>query len=78
MAHSVETAHHFVVCLRNDDYPASLEPRKIYEWLPDPDAEKHGQLRIIDESGEDYLYPKTYFVSIELPEAAEEAVVNKA
>jgi hypothetical protein len=78
MAHSVDTAHHFVVCLRNEDYPASLEPRKIYECLPDPDAEKHGQLRIVDESGEDYLYPKTYFVSIELPEAAEEAVVNKA
>jgi hypothetical protein len=78
MAHPVETAHHFVVCLRNDDYPVSLEPRKIYECLPDPDAEKHGQLRIVDESGEDYLYPKHYFVSIELPAAAEEAVVNKA
>jgi len=78
MAHSVDAAHHFVVCLRNDDYPASLETRRIYECLPDPDAEKHGQLRIVDESGEDYLYPKTYFVSIELPEAAEETMVNKA
>ena len=48
----------FVVCVKNDGYSASLEKRKIYLMLRDPSAEKHGQLRIIDKSGDDYLYPK--------------------
>ncbi|KYC39909.1 hypothetical protein WA1_28490 [Scytonema hofmannii PCC 7110] len=61
----------FVVCIRNDDYPASLEVRKIYQVLPDNYANEHRLLRIIDESGEDYLYPVVYFVPIELPQAAE-------
>jgi hypothetical protein len=61
----------FAVCVKNEDYPASLEVRKIYEVLPDKKAEKHGLVRIIDESGEDYLYPQDFFVSIEIPEAAE-------
>jgi hypothetical protein len=56
----------FVICLRNNGYEVSLEPRKLYQILPDPDAAKHQQLRVIDESGEDYLYPKSYFVPIEL------------
>ncbi len=51
----------FVVCLLNEGYPASLEPRKLYEWLDNPQAESKGMLRIIDESGEDYLYPKAFF-----------------
>ncbi len=59
----------FVICVRNDDYPAALERRKIYRSLPEPDAERRGLVRIIDESGEDYLYPSDYFVAIELPEA---------
>ncbi|MFO8240749.1 MAG: hypothetical protein ACQES8_07985 [Thermodesulfobacteriota bacterium] len=70
--------HHFVVCVRNDDYSASLEKRKIYEILPDPELEKHHQVRIIDESGEDYIYPEEYFVSLELPKETEEAVVHAA
>ena len=61
----------FAVCVKNDDYPASLEIRKIYEVLPDEKAAKHGLVRIIDESGEDYLYPQDFFVTIEIPEAAE-------
>lgn len=61
----------FAVCVKNDEYPASLEVRKIYEVLPDEKAAKHGLIRIIDESGEDYLYPQEFFVSIEIPEAAE-------
>jgi hypothetical protein len=61
----------FAVCVKNDDYPASLEIRKIYEVLPDEKAAKHGLVRIIDESGEDYLYPEEFFVPIEIPEAAE-------
>ena len=61
----------FAVCVNNDEYPASLEVRKIYEVLPDEKAAKHGLVRIIDESGEDYLYPQDFFVAIEIPEAAE-------
>jgi hypothetical protein len=68
----------FAVCIRNDDYPASLEKRKIYEILPDTEAEKYHQLRIIDESGEDYLYPKDYFVPIKLPKDVEQAVIEAA
>ncbi|MDZ7663586.1 hypothetical protein [Thiohalophilus sp.] len=72
------TEHRFVICIRNDEYPASLETRKIYEAIPDQEAEKHHQLRIIDESGEDYFYPEEYFVHIELSKAAEEALVKAA
>ncbi len=61
----------FAVCVKNEDYPVALEIRKIYEILPDEKAAKHGLVRVIDESGEDYLYPKDFFVPIELPEAAE-------
>jgi len=61
----------FAVCVRNDDYPASLELRKIYELLPDSKAERVGQLRVRDESGEDYLYPSEYFLPIKLPVSIE-------
>jgi hypothetical protein len=64
-----------VVCVKNEGYPASLEVRKIYSVIPDRSAEKRGFLRIVDESGEDYLYPKGYFVAIELPNAAAKAFV---
>jgi len=57
----------FVVCIRSEDYPASLECRKLYRLLPDPFAEAHGQVRIIDESGEDYLYPDELFAAVALP-----------
>jgi hypothetical protein len=67
-----------VVCVRNDQYPASLERRKIYELLPDSDAERHGQVRIVDESGEDYLYPADYFVQLDLPQETEKAVIEAA
>jgi hypothetical protein len=58
---------HFAICVRNDDYPASLELRKLYPVLKDEFADKHGMVRVIDESGEDYLFPEDYFVSVELP-----------
>jgi hypothetical protein len=64
-----------VVCIDNEGYAASLEKRKIYVALRDANAEKHGLLRIIDESGEDYLYPKTSFRSIALPQAVKKAVL---
>lgn len=66
----------FVICIRNDDYPASLEKRKIYVQLPDAEAEKHHHLRVIDESGEDYLYPEAYFMAIELPDEIKRAVME--
>jgi hypothetical protein len=65
----------FFVCVNNEDYPASLEKRKIYVALRDAGAEKHGMLRIIDESGEDYLYPKSLFRAIALPLAIRRAVL---
>jgi hypothetical protein len=67
-----------VVCVDNDDYPAALEKRKIYISLRDPAAEKSGLIRIIDESGEDYLYPKTMFRSIALPQSVRKAVMAAA
>lgn len=57
---------HLVLCLDNTDYEASLELRKFYEALPDIDADAHGQLRVIDESGEDYLYPASRFIKVPL------------
>jgi hypothetical protein len=68
----------FVICVENTDYPASLEVRKVYELLPDPDAKAHAQIRVVDESGEDYLYPAAYFVEVSLPKDAEEAVIHAA
>ena len=65
---------HFAVCVRNDDYEGALELRKIYEVLDDPDAEPHDLIRVIDESGEDYLYPREWFLPIELPDNIEEAI----
>jgi hypothetical protein len=68
-------AKQLVVCVDNDGYAVSLEKRKIYVALRDAAAEKHGLLRIIDESGEDYLYPKALFRAIELPQAVRRAVL---
>ncbi len=67
----------FAVCVNNAEYPASLELHKIYRVLPDKDAEVDGDLRVIDESSEDYLYPADYFVLIELPKAVEKSVRQK-
>jgi hypothetical protein len=71
-------AKQFVVCVDNEGYRASLEKRRIYVALRDIAAEKHGLLRIVDESGEDYLYPKTFFRSIALPQAVKKAVMAAA
>ena len=69
---------HFVICVDNEGYEVSLETRKLYVNLPDPDSEKLGLLRVIDESGEDYLFPQTNFVSIELPSPVQKAVLLAA
>lgn len=68
----------FVICVRNDDYPASLEVRKLYPRIPDADAESHGQIRIVDESGEDYLYPEEYFVAVDLPIEIQRTITGAA
>jgi hypothetical protein len=65
----------FVVCLKNKGYDVSLERRKIYQVLSDPSAAKHGLVRVIDESGEDYLYPQSFFAPIELPQPVRRAVL---
>ena len=64
----------FVICLRNKGYEASLEPLKIYRLLLDRDAEKHKLMRIVDESGDDYLYPASFFKPIELPQPIRRAI----
>ena len=68
----------FVICVDNSDYPVSLERRKIYEVLPDPDAAKTGLIRVIDESGEDYLYPASCFIDANLSKETRAAVVQAA
>ena len=63
----------FALCIENRDCE-DLERRKIYQVLPDDAAKKEGYLRIIDESGEDYLYPESYFILVQLPREAQEAL----
>jgi hypothetical protein len=64
----------FLLCVKNDAYPASLDVLKVYRAHPDPVAEAKNYVRVVDESGEDYLYPAAYFVAIELPQAALDVV----
>ena len=71
-----EQTNKFAVCINNDDYPASLELHKIYRVLPDEDAETDGDLRVVDESGEDYLYPAQRFILVELPQAVEKSLLQ--
>jgi hypothetical protein len=63
---------HYMICVENRGYEASLELMKIYELLPDRGAEKHHQVRVIDESGEDYLYPAKFFAPVRLPAETKE------
>jgi len=67
-----------VVCVDNEGYPASLDRRKIYVALPDAAAEKHGLIRVVDESGEDYLYPKAFFRPLALSPSLKKAVLAAA
>jgi hypothetical protein len=71
-----QTQPQFAVCINNTAYPASLERHKIYRVLPDEEAAHDGDIRVIDESGEDYLYPATYFVVIEVPQEVERAILH--
>jgi len=64
------------VCVRNKGYEASLERNKIYAVLPDEDAKQDGDLRVIDESGEDYLFSADRFVAIEVPAAVRASLLK--
>ena len=66
----------FAICVDNSEYSASLELHKLYRVIPDEDAKKDGDLRIIDESGEDYLYPADWFVAVEVPKAVQASLLK--
>jgi len=76
MKKSNKTLSDFVVCVNNSDYPASLELHKIYRVVIDEEAKLEGDIRVIDESGEDYLYPSSYFVPIQVPHTVEESLLR--
>ncbi len=71
----MSTQHQFAICVQNEGYPVSLELWKVYRVLPDDKAAKHQLMRVVDESGEDYLYDQSWFVPIRLPQAAKEAML---
>jgi hypothetical protein len=73
-----EQTRRFAICIQNTDYPAALEVRKIYQVLADDDATAHQYMRVIDESGDDYLYPADYFLMIELPQTVQDAILHAA
>jgi hypothetical protein len=75
MANS-DPAEKFLLCVNNESYPASLEVRKVYQSLPDSDAASRGFVRVIDESGEDYLYPSNCFVALKLSREAARVFVQ--
>lgn len=68
----------FVICINNQDYPASLQLWKVYRVLPDEKGARHKMIRVIDESGEDYLFSANNFVSVQLPQAVESAMLAVA
>lgn len=76
MKNDSTAAPEFVVCVRNDGYLASLEPRKLYRTIPDADAIETGMIRVVDESGEDYLFPADFFLPVELSHAVEQALLR--
>ena len=76
MQKSKQNLPEFVVCINNSDYPASLELHKIYRVIADKEAEDEGDIRVIDESGEDYIYPSSYFVPIQVPQTVEESLLR--
>jgi len=65
-------AKQFAICIHNGEYAGTLELRKVYEVLPDPVAADRNYLRVIDESGEDYLYPRSWFVPVSVPQGVEQ------
>jgi hypothetical protein len=78
MRHKTHESRLFAVCLKNAEYLASLELHKIYRAIPDADAARDGDIRVIDESGEDYLYPADWFALVKLPQAVQDAILRAA
>ena len=68
----------FAICIHNAEYAAALERRKVYQVIPDSQAAQQELVRIIDESGEDYLYPTSYFVPVTFPPSVQEAILQAA
>jgi hypothetical protein len=73
---AASTGGHFAVCVDNDGYEASLERNKIYVVLPDHDAERDGDIRVVDESGEDYVFSADRFVAIDVPDAVRASLLR--
>ncbi len=73
-----KSGRRLLLCLSNDGYEASLETRKVYVALADALAAKHGLVRVIDESGDDYLYPGKFFAAVDLPPSLRRAVLAAA
>jgi hypothetical protein len=76
MAISPGVETRFAICVCNEGYPAALELHRIYRVLPDPQAEGYGLVRIVDESGDGYLYPKEFFQAVDLSAAAREELLR--
>lgn len=74
---TTKSTSRFVICVDNSEYPASLELHKIYRLIPDKEAQADGDIRVIDESGEDYLFPADYFIPVDLPRTVVRAL-NKS
>ena len=72
------TKSKFVICTRNTGYEVSLELRKLYLVIPDSGANSHDQIRVVDESGEDYLYPTSFFIPIDLPASVAKLLAHAA
>ncbi|HEX9988310.1 MAG TPA: hypothetical protein VGE45_07525 [Chloroflexia bacterium] len=68
------TKQQLAICIRNDGYPVSLEVRKVYRVVSDTGADEHHFIRVLDESGESYLYPSEYFILVDLPDDVREAI----
>ena len=77
MMATVDPNSQFALCIENRDCD-DLEKGKVYRFIPDEDAAKEGYLRVVDESGEDYLYPESYFVLLDLPQKAKDALSAQA
>ena len=75
---NIKMKHKVLLCVDNEGYKASLEIRKLYEKIPDKEAERHNQVRIIDESGEDYLYPSSFFAPVRLSIQTQSRILEKA
>ncbi len=76
MPQDSDANHMFAICIETGNYAASLQRWKVYHVLEDPKAERSAQIRVIDESGEDYLYPREYFEAVDLPRKVEDLYVK--